>query len=185
MVGLGDQDPAEARAVGRLGAVVELQLVHALEVEREAAGRAVDLDPDGVLAAGGEPGGLERGQRAPGEPARNSAASSTVTGARSAAGRRREPSSGRLDGRALLDERLGSADTRDDLAGDVLGQVDDVRADVAERAGAGLVLLQPPHQRELGSTIQSCRYCARTCRISPIRPVGDQLRASAIAGTRR
>ena len=33
------------------------------------------------------------------------------------------------------------------LTGDVLGQVDDVRADVAERAGAGLVLVQPPAHR--------------------------------------
>ena len=36
-----------------------------------------------------------------------------------------------------------------------------------------------------GSTIQSCRYTARTWRISPIRPCSTSRRASATAGTRR
>ena len=36
-----------------------------------------------------------------------------------------------------------------------------------------------------GSAIQSWRYCARTWRISPIRPSATSCRASAIAGTRR
>src|SRR5690606_41342907 len=35
-------------------------------------------------------------------------------------------------------------------SGDERDGVDDVGADVAERAGARLVLLQPPHERELG-----------------------------------
>ena len=36
-----------------------------------------------------------------------------------------------------------------------------------------------------GSTIQSCRYEARTCRIVPSRPSSTSCLASAIAGTRR
>ena len=36
------------------------------------------------------------------------------------------------------------------LAGDELGEVDDVAGDVTECAGAGLLLLQAPDQRELG-----------------------------------
>ena len=36
-----------------------------------------------------------------------------------------------------------------------------------------------------GSTSQSCRYCARTWRISPMRPSCTSCRASAMAGTRR
>ena len=36
-----------------------------------------------------------------------------------------------------------------------------------------------------GSAIQSCRYWARTCRISPSRPSATSFRASPIAGTRR
>ena len=36
-----------------------------------------------------------------------------------------------------------------------------------------------------GSAIQSCRYWARTCRMSPSRPSATSCRASAIAGTRR
>ena len=36
-----------------------------------------------------------------------------------------------------------------------------------------------------GSAIQSCRYCARTCRTVPMRPSATSVRASWIAGTRR
>ena len=75
---------------------------------------------------------------------RNTAASSTVTVPVSVATDAAELAAG--DGqRPLLDERLEQrADAGEGLPGDVLRQVDDVRADVAERTGAGLVLLQPP-----------------------------------------
>ena len=64
VVGLGDLDPGPSRHLGvRLG-VVDEQLVHRLEVEREAPAAAVHLEPDHVLPAGREPGGLER-RRAP------------------------------------------------------------------------------------------------------------------------
>ena len=61
-----------------------------------------------------------------------------------------------------------------ELAGDELGGVDDVRADVAERARTGLLLVEAPGQRGLGSTIQSCRYWARTWRMSPSTPVAHE-----------
>jgi len=52
-----------AVAVGVV-AVVELELVEPLEVEREAAGRPVELDPQPVLPPRGVPRRLERAQRA-------------------------------------------------------------------------------------------------------------------------
>ena len=57
-----------------------------------------------------------------------------------------------LDERPLLDERLGDrADDFGDLvAGDEAGHVDDVRVQVAVRAGAGVLLLEPPEQRHVG-----------------------------------
>ena len=59
MAGLGDQDAAEsrgclARAGSRVVVVAELQLVEPFQVEREAAAGPVDLDPQGVLAAGAD-----------------------------------------------------------------------------------------------------------------------------------
>ena len=56
---LGDEDAAEAGHGRVLGGVEELQDVHVLEVERERAERAVDLEAERVLAPRGEPGGLE------------------------------------------------------------------------------------------------------------------------------
>ena len=57
---LGDQDAAEPCGRGVLRGVAELQLVEPLQVEGQAATRPVDLDPQRVLPAGGEPGRLER-----------------------------------------------------------------------------------------------------------------------------
>ena len=107
-----------------------------------------------VLAPGGEPGRLVGGDRPAVQPgqeqrrvvdgdlARAALRPPLPAEARQSARLRRQ--------RPLLHERLGEgADPGDALAGDELGEVDDVRADVAERAGAGLLLLQPPHQREL------------------------------------
>ena len=50
-----------------------------------------------------------------------------------------------------------------------------------ERAGSGAL----GDIGAAGSAIQSCRYCARTCRMSPIRPSATSCRASPMAGTRR
>ena len=69
-VGLGDLDPGPARDVGVGARVVNLQLVHGLEVEGDAPVAAVDLEPDRVLAAGGEPGRLEDAQGAAVQPCR-------------------------------------------------------------------------------------------------------------------
>src|SRR5271166_4831900 len=61
MAGLGDRDTPETLLGRVIGTVAELQLVQPLQVERQAAAVAVKLDPQLVLAAGGEPGRLERG----------------------------------------------------------------------------------------------------------------------------
>ena len=115
--------------------------------------------------------------------ARKTAASSTVTGPRSVPAVPDRPACS-VGERALLDERLELAGHLGDLlAGDELGEVDDVGADVAERAGAGLAPCRSRHDSGAsGSAIQSWRYCARTCRTSPIRPSATSWRASAIAG---
>ena len=72
------------------------------------------------------------------------------------------------------------------LPGDELGQVDDVRTDVAQRARPGELPLQPPDQRELrvGDPVLQVdgAYVADLA-----EPAGrDQVcRSSATAGTRR
>ncbi len=143
MARLGDQNAPETRLGARLGVVVEPQFVQPFEIEREAALVPVQLDPQLVLAAGGEPGRLERGQRPRVQPGGEHRG--VVHGDRP--GARALP--GRLGPRALADEGGGGrGDARDQLAGQVLGQVHDVRAQVAERAGPGSLALQPPGQRE-------------------------------------
>ena len=86
MRGLGGQDRAEALRVRRVGQVQELELVHPLQVEGQAALAAVDLEVVVVLAAAGEAAGLERTQRAVLELRDHEGASSTVTVPFSAAG---------------------------------------------------------------------------------------------------
>ena len=150
VVGFGDQDPAEAGVGAGLGAVVILQLVEPLQVEGERAALAVELDAQGVLASGGVPGGLEGGEGAGGEPPGEQGG--VVDGDLSGAGRRDggQAAAGRGGQRPLPYERLGDrGDAREPFPGQVLRQVDDVRAEVAERTGAGLLAAQPPGQREL------------------------------------
>src|SRR5882762_4868253 len=105
---LGHQDPPEAGGLRILGAVVERQLVHRLEVEGEAALTAVDLDAHRVLASGGEPGCLERRDRATRETAVEQrrivdghVAERLTAGGAQATGRPRNGT--------LLDERLGES----------------------------------------------------------------------------
>ena len=93
------------------------------------------------------------------------AASSTVTRPRpfptSADRPRAAPGSGRSRTKVSVDR----ADARDPFAGDELGEVDDVRADVAQCSRAGPVLLQSARSAvSRGRRSQSWRYCARTCR---------------------
>ena len=86
--------------------------------------------------AAGEPAEEHRGV-VDGDRARRPRPPAPPTGAGGSAG----------SGRSLTKVSSSAADPGQPLAGDVLGEVDDVRADVAERAGAGLVLLQPPRHR--------------------------------------
>jgi hypothetical protein len=67
---LGDQYPPEALLLDRLRAVEELQQVVLFEVEGERAVGAVDLDPQHILAAESEPGGLQHPRGTAGEPGR-------------------------------------------------------------------------------------------------------------------
>ena len=119
MVALRDEDRPEAlRAVG------VLELVQPFQVEGERAVRAVDLPTERVLAAGGEAGRLDRAERGPLEL------------------------DDRLEGIVHFAARSeGSGRRRDsgDLADQVPGEVDDVRAQVTERTRAGLVPVEAPH----------------------------------------
>jgi hypothetical protein len=88
--------------------------------------------------------------------------------------------------RALLDERLGQrADPGEPVAGDELRHVDDVRADVAQRAGPGLLRLQPPHQRELRVDDPVLEVLRAHVPDLADAALGHQPPASATAGTRR
>ena len=107
MLGLGHEDAREALLPRRRRRVVELQLVHRLEVEGDRAARAAELDAERVLAAGRVAGRLEGADRAVARPpasrAVNQAASSTVTWPRSL-GRGAESPTRLAEQRALGDE---------------------------------------------------------------------------------
>src|SRR5690606_37650642 len=70
MRGLGHEDPREALPVVRRGAVVELESVEVFQVEGDRALGARHLDPQRVLAAGGETGRLEAAEHTRIEAAR-------------------------------------------------------------------------------------------------------------------
>jgi hypothetical protein len=145
VAGLGDQDAAEPGGVGSARAVAvrrgeELKLVEPLEVEREAARGPVELKAQPVLAPGGAPGGLEGAERARGEPRGED--HRVVHGHRAGAGAVRVRPPG---GERRADRRHPG----DLVAGQVAGQVDDVRAEVAERAGPGPLGLHPPGHRRV------------------------------------
>ena len=101
----------------------DLQLVQPLEVERQRALRAVDLEDEPVLAPGGEAARLDRADRAVLE---------------AHAGLERV-----VDLAARLERGRHRRD-RGRLAAEVAGEVDHVRAEVAERARARGLLLEPP-----------------------------------------
>src|SRR5699024_1239231 len=116
------------------GGVVDLQLVHALEVEGDGAGRTVDLHAHRVLAALRHAGRLE-GAEHPGVEAGGeqrdvvdghvlALAGDVALAAQALCG------AGRRAGR---DHGLqGAGDRGDPLTGEPLGEVDDVCADVPE-----------------------------------------------------
>ena len=122
VVRLGDEHRLEAA-----GAVAvrpeDLELVQPLHVERDRALRAVDLPLEGVAPAEREAGRLDRPDRAALE-----------------LDRRLE----RVVDAPPGQERVDEPGDRGDLADEEAGEVDDVGAEVAERAGAGLVGLEPP-----------------------------------------
>ena len=122
-----------ARAPGRRAAEVREQLVLALGVEHERALGAVDLPAHLVLAPGCEARRLERAVGAVLELDRGLEGVVDVDGA----------------ARPLGDERLRQAREVLGLADEVARLVDDVRAEIAERPGSGLLLVEPPDLREL------------------------------------
>ena len=134
MVGLGDEHRLEAARAVAVG-TEDLQLVQPLDVERERRLRAVDLPLEGVAAAEREPRRLDRADRA---------ALELDCGLEHV-----------VDAPAR-EEGVDEAGDGRDLADEEARQVDDVRAEVAERAGACLVRLEAPGAR-LGSSPQSCR----------------------------
>ncbi len=189
VLGLGDQDPPKALLLDRLRAVEELQQVVVLEVEGERAVGAVDLDPQRVLATEGEAGGLERADRAVGEPRgeQRRVVHGDLAPRSVPAGIPVTAQSGALTAqRPRRHERLQDrGDAGDRLPGQPLGGVDQVGADVAQRAGPRL--RSCPAARSSGasgSCSQSCRYWARTWRTLPIRPSSTSWRARASAGVR-
>src|SRR5919198_1204357 len=117
VLGLGDEDAAEARALGYV------KLVQPLEVERERARVAVHLPHVRIDAAAREPRGLERADRPVLELDRGDE---------------------RVVDAVALDERAHLGRDRGDLADEVAREVDDVRAEVAERAGARHTAVEAP-----------------------------------------
>ena len=119
---LGDEHGLEA---GRLVAVrtVELELVEALEVECERRLAAVDLPLQAVAMSEREPGRLDRADR---------------TGFELCGGL------DRIVDLPSRDERASDRGDRGDLAHEEAGEIDHVRAEVAERARAGLVGVETP-----------------------------------------
>ena len=151
VLGLGGEDAGEALAAVGGGRVVELQLVHPLEVEGERAGGAVDLHAHRVLAPLRHAGGLERAEDTGGEAGGEQGdvvdrhLLALAVGVALAAQALRGPVRGAGGDDGL--QRAG--DGGDVLAGEPLGEVDDVGADVAQRSGAGELLVQPPGHRRI------------------------------------
>ena len=149
---LGDEDLGKPCSVARARRVVELSALRSLEVEGDRAARARDLDAQRVLAAGARSAWPRRCRAR--RRLEAAVEQGDVVDGDLAELRRRpcpprplpSPSSGRSLTIGVDDAR----DAREALAGDELGEVDGVGADVAERARAGVLLLQAPRERALG-----------------------------------
>ena len=142
MLGLSDHDVGEALPGAGGRRVIEAQRVVVLQVERDRAEGSGDLDAQGVLAPGGHAGGLEG---ADGTPVETGGEQRGIVHGHPAALRRR------LREGPFLDERVqDAAHAGHLLAGDELRQVDGMGPQVTERAGAGMLLLEPPRQGCLG-----------------------------------
>src|SRR4051812_35708184 len=133
---VGGEDGAKPRVFALFD--VELELVHALEIEANAAFAAVDLERVVVFTTGGKARGFDAAERAVGEADVRVSGVVDVDDAGALAVRQR----------ALADERLEKTAHLGDLAHQVAAQIERVRADVTERARAGARLLEPPDPRE-------------------------------------
>ncbi len=134
-----DQNVAETALGFGITAAVELQPVHLLEIKRQGALAAVDLDLNGVFPPGRETSRLEdtdgavlKTRQAHGRVVHSHAAQ---TAAASFQG-------------ALLDEGVKQAGHFRKFADQKTRQIDDVSVDVAMRAGTRKIFLKPPDQRE-------------------------------------
>ncbi len=117
--------------------------------------------------------------------ARNTAASSTVTGPRSAPAVPDRPQCSAAIGRSLTN--VSSWPLTSAIRSPVMNWVRSMMcAPMSPSAPEPAFSLSSRHDSGAsGSAIQSCRYCARTCRMVPSLPSATSWRASAIAGTRR
>ena len=158
--------------------------VHVLEVEGEAPLRAVDLDPDRVLAPGREPGRLEDPDGTAAEPREEhrgvvdgDLADGTAVGPV-----HRHPASApdvSPGERPLVDEGLEQPVDGDDVRSPVMCWVRSTTWAPMSPSAPDPALSFSSRQviGASGSTSQSWRYCARTCRISPSRPCSTSRRA--------
>src|SRR5262249_6086652 len=120
-------DRAEALRARLVVEGKDLELVHALEVPRERAASAIDLNAVVVLAAGGDAARLEAGGGAVGQAGEEQQRVIDIHRALALAVRHA----------ALLDERLLHADHVGELeAGEESAHVDEVGIEVAVRARA-------------------------------------------------
>ena len=122
----------------------------------------------------------------PAKRPRKTAASSTVTGPRSAGGGAGQARRARAaTGRSLT--KVSSWPDTSRMRSPVMNWVRSMMwAPMSPSAPEPAFSLSRRHDSGASaSAIQSWRYCARTWRISPIRPSATSRRARAIAGTRR
>ena len=183
---LGRQDPGEPAGQRICCVIMELQLVEPLEVECHAAQFAVEADH--AARSCGRPRTASPRTCPACRPsylrrdAVNTAASSTLTGPVRGS---RAVDPGREQ--CPADVVAVFQDGGDRLASQVLGEVDNVSAKVAERARASAVVLQSPGERERGISqpVLQVDRAGSLPRISPSRPSATSLRAMARAGTRR
>src|SRR5690606_27805048 len=128
VVALGDHHIRPAARFLRLARIPEdLELVEPLQVKADAGLLCVDLEHVVVLAPAREAGRLERAERAVLE----------LAGGDEGVVHADLPHLVAAGDWALGDERLGVSLDALDAADEVVRQVDDVRTEVAERAGAG------------------------------------------------
>src|SRR5207302_2789227 len=148
--GLGDENVAEALAVGGLSVVEKFQAIHVFEIEVERAFGTVNLDDNVVLATESEAGGFEIGQSAIFKAAqeRGGVIDGNLAHFLSAFSAEALAFAGFVHERAFFDERVHEATNFLELAHQITAKIDDVRVDVAMGPAAAHTFLQPPDERE-------------------------------------